>query len=130
MGALIERICAASLRHRTAVVVATLLVALAGGWAFATLNTDAFPDLTPNQVLVMTTVPGLSPVEVEQQVTYPMEVAMLGLPRTTGVRAESKAGLSVVSVTFEDVSTSISLARKYSSGCRTPAARFRRTPRR
>ncbi len=102
MGSVIERIIAASLRHRTAVVVITLLVAVAGGWAFATLNTDAFPDLTPNQVLVMTTVPGLSPVEVEQQVSYPMEVAMLGLPRTTGVRAESKAGLSVVTVTFED----------------------------
>src|SRR5262249_4531646 len=73
-----------------------------GVWAFATLNTDAFPDLTPNQVLVMTTVRGLSPVEVEQQVTYPMELAMLGLPRTTGVRAISKAGLSVVTVGFED----------------------------
>ena len=50
----------------------------------------------------MTTVPGLSPVEVEQQVTYPIEVTMLGLPRTTGVRAISKAGLSVVTVGFED----------------------------
>src|SRR6185436_18563655 len=74
----------------------------AGPWAFATLNTDAFPDLTPNQVLVMTEAPGLSPVEVENQVTYPMEVAMLGLPRTTDVRSISKVALSVVTVTFED----------------------------
>jgi len=90
------------LRHRIAVVGTTLLVAAAGVWAFATLNTDAFPDLTPNQVLVMTESPGLSPVEVEQQVSYPMEVAMLGLPGTSDVRSISKVGLSVVTVTFDD----------------------------
>ena len=102
MGALNDRLIAASLRHRLVVIGATLVLAAVGTWAFATLNTDAFPDLTPNQVLVMTESPGLSPVEVEQQVTYPMEVAMLGLPRTIGVRSISKVGLSVVTVTFED----------------------------
>ena len=102
MGALIDRLIAASLRHRAIVVGATILLAAAGLWSFSTLNTDAFPDLTPNQVLVMIEVPGLSPAEVEQQVTYPMEVAMLGLPRTTDVRSISKVGLSVVTVTFED----------------------------
>jgi heavy metal efflux system protein len=102
MGTLIDRLLAASLRHRLVVASCTLLLAAAGIWAFATLNTDAFPDLTPNQVLVMTTVSGLSPTEVEQQVTYPMEVAMLGLPRTQNVRAISKVGLSVVTVTFDD----------------------------
>ncbi len=102
MGALIDRLIAASLRHRAIVVGATILLAAAGLWSFATLNTDAFPDLTPNQVLVMIEVPGLSPAEVEQQVTYPMEVAMLGLPRTSDVRSISKVGLSVVTVTFED----------------------------
>ena len=99
---LIERVIDASIRHRAIVVGTTLAIAAAGVWAFVTLNTDAFPDLTPNQVLVMTEAPGLSPVEVENQVTYPMEVAMLGLPRTTGVRSISKVGLSVVTVTFED----------------------------
>ena len=102
MGNLINGLIALSLRHRVAVVAATLALAAAGVWAFLTLNTDAFPDLTPNQVIVMTTIPSLSPVEVEQQVTYPMETAMLGLPRTTGVRSISKVGLSVVTVTFED----------------------------
>ena len=102
MGALIDRVIAASLRHRLMVIGATLVLAAVGTWAFATLNTDAFPDLTPNQVLVMTEASGLSPVEIEQQVTYPMEVAMLGLPRTIGVRSISKVGLSVVTVTFED----------------------------
>jgi len=102
MGNLINGLIALSLRHRVAVVAATFALAAAGVWAFLTLNTDAFPDLTPNQVIVMTTIPSLSPVEVEQQVTYPMETAMLGLPRTTGVRSISKVGLSVVTVTFED----------------------------
>ncbi len=102
MGILIDRLIAMSIRHRILVLTAMLVLVASGVWAFATLNTDAFPDLTPNQVLVMTTVPGLSPVEVEQQVTYPMEVAMLGLPRTTGVRSISKSGLSVVTVGFEE----------------------------
>ena len=102
MGSLTDRLIAASLRHRLLVIGATLTLAASGIWAFTTLNTDAFPDLTPNQVLVMTEAAGLSPVEVEQQVTYPMEVAMLGLPRTQGVRSISKVGLSVVTVTFDD----------------------------
>ena len=102
MGSLIDRLISAAIRHRGVVLGATVALAVAGVWAFATLNTDAFPDLTPNQVLVMTTVPGLSPAEVEQQVTYPIEVAMLGLPRNTGVRAISKAGLSVVTIGFDD----------------------------
>jgi cobalt-zinc-cadmium resistance protein CzcA len=65
MVSLIDRLITGALRHRAAVMIATLVLTLAGAWAFATLNTDAFPDLTPNQVLVMTDVPGLSPVEVE-----------------------------------------------------------------
>jgi cobalt-zinc-cadmium resistance protein CzcA len=102
MRSLIEWLIARSITHRVLVIGATLLLAVAGIWAFATLTTDAFPDLTPNQVIVMTTAPGLSPVEAEQELSYPMEVAMLGLPRTQNVRSISKAGLSVVTVTFDD----------------------------
>src|SRR6266513_2829830 len=98
MNALIERLIAAAIRYRAGVVGLTLVLVASGAWAFATITTDAFPDLTPNAVIVMTTVAGLSPVETEQQVTYPMEVAMLGLPRTQGVRSISKVGLSVVTV--------------------------------
>lgn len=102
MGRLINWIISAAITHRVMVIGATLVLAAAGVWAFATLNTDAFPDLTPNQVIVMTTSGGLSPTEVEQEVTYPMELAMLGLPRASGVRSISKAGLSVVTITFDD----------------------------
>ncbi|MEO7358687.1 MAG: CusA/CzcA family heavy metal efflux RND transporter [Gemmatimonadaceae bacterium] len=102
MTAIIEWLIATSIRHRLAVIVATLAIAAGGLWAFATLKTDAFPDLTPNQVTVMTTARGLSPAEAEQELSYPMEIAMLGVPRATDVRSVSKEGLSVVTVTFED----------------------------
>ena len=98
----INGIIAAAIKHRMLVVGAALALAGAGTWAFVTMKTDAFPDLTPNQVIVMTTAPGLSPYEAEQQISYPMEIAMLGLPRTTDVRSIAKAGLSVVTVTFDD----------------------------
>ncbi|MGH7616959.1 MAG: efflux RND transporter permease subunit [Gemmatimonadaceae bacterium] len=102
MRVLIDWLIARSIRHRGFVIAVTLLLVAAGVWAFSTLTTDAFPDLTPNQVIVMTTASGLSPVEAEQELSYPMEIAMLGLPRTTGVRSISKTGLSVVTVTFDD----------------------------
>ncbi len=102
MNFIINSIIAASLRYRAAVVGATLVLAALGTWAFVTLDTDAFPDLTPNQVNVMITADGLSPLEVEQQISYPMEVAMLGLPDAEEVRAISKAELSVVTITFAD----------------------------
>ncbi|MEP6834466.1 MAG: efflux RND transporter permease subunit, partial [Gemmatimonas sp.] len=102
MSTLINWLIARSITHRLAVVGMTLAVVVAGLWSFATLTTDAFPDLTPNQVVVMTTAAGLSPVEAEQELSYPMEIAMLGLPGATDVRSIAKAGLSVVTVTFED----------------------------
>src|SRR5690242_9816277 len=109
---MIDAIIAFSFRHRLAVLGATLALAAAGTWAFATLNTDAFPDLTPNQVLVMTESSGLSSVEVEQQVTFPLETAMLGLPHTSDVRSISKFGLSVVTITFsEDVDLYVARAQ-------------------
>ena len=109
---MIDAIIAFSFRHRLAVLGATLAMVAAGTWAFATLNTDAFPDLTPNQVLVMTEAPGLSSVEVEQQVSFPIETAMLGLPHTSDVRSIAKFGLSVVTVTFsEDVDLYVARAQ-------------------
>jgi cobalt-zinc-cadmium resistance protein CzcA len=99
---MIERLLDLALRFRVAVIGATLLLVVAGAWALSRINVDAFPDLTPNQVQVITVAPGLSPAEVENLVSYPMEVAMMGLPRTRGVRSISKAGISVVTVSYED----------------------------
>ena len=99
---MIERLIGAALRFRIAVIALALLLVVAGSWAFANINFDAFPDLTPNQVQVITVAPGLSPNEVENLVSYPMESAMMGLPRTRGVRSISKAGISVVTVSYDD----------------------------
>jgi cobalt-zinc-cadmium resistance protein CzcA len=99
---MIERLIVAALRFRVAVIAGTCALVAAGVWAAVNLRVDAFPDLTPNQVDVLTAAPGLSPNEVENLVTYPVEAAMMGLPRTTKVRSISKAGISVVTVSFED----------------------------
>src|SRR5215210_1919010 len=99
---MIERLIDLALKFRVAVIGATLLLIAGGAWALGNLNVDAFPDLTPNQVQVITVAPGLSPAEVENLVSYPMETAMMGLPQTQGVRSISKAGISVVTVSYDD----------------------------
>ena len=99
---MIERLIAASLRFRVAVIASVCVLVAAGIWAFSTLTVDAFPDLMPNQVDVLTSAPGLSAIDVENLVSYPVEAAMMGLPRTTKVRSISKAGISVVTVSFDD----------------------------
>lgn len=99
---MIDRLISVALRFRLAVIAGVCTLVAAGSWSLSTLTVDAFPDLTPNQVDVLTTAPGLSPNEVENLVTYPLESAMMGMPRTTRVRSISKAGISVVTVSFED----------------------------
>jgi cobalt-zinc-cadmium resistance protein CzcA len=99
---MISRVIALSLRYRVAVVGGVLLLVAGGVWALASINVDAFPDLTPNQVQVITVAPGLSPNEVENLVSFPVETSMMGLPRTRGVRSISKAGISVVTVSYDD----------------------------
>ena len=73
-----------------------------GGYALYTIPVEAFPDLTNNQVVVVTDAPSLPPSEVEQLVTYPIERSMLGLPNKEEVRSLSKLGLSMVTVVFDD----------------------------
>ena len=85
------------------VVFALVLVLVACGLrAYATLPLDAVPDLTSVQVQVLTNAPGLSPLEVEQLVSRPVELAMAGLPGRLVTRSISRAGVSAVTVVFED----------------------------
>src|SRR4029079_14067995 len=70
-----------------------------------------FPDLTNNQIVVVTEAPGMPRTEVEQLVTYPIERAMLGLPNKEEVRSLSKLGLSMVTIVFAD-SVPVYLARQ------------------
>ncbi|WP_437636300.1 efflux RND transporter permease subunit [Sorangium sp. So ce854] len=100
-----------SLRHRLLVILASIGLSLAGILAFRRLPIDAFPDTTPVQVQINTVAPALSPVEIERQITAPVEQAISGLPRLDEVRSLSRFGLSQVTARFED-ETDIYLARQ------------------
>src|SRR5258708_25342549 len=99
---MLNRIIDATLAYRWLVLVAIVALLGGGGYALYTIPVEAFPDLTNNQVVVVTEAPGLPPTEVEQLVTTPIERAMLGLPNKEEVRSLSKLGLSVVTIVFDD----------------------------
>jgi cobalt-zinc-cadmium resistance protein CzcA len=99
------------LRYRPVVLLATLVVIVVGLASFQRLPFDAFPDTTPVQVQINTTAPALSPLEVERQITFPIEQSISGLPGLTQVRSISKFGFSQVIAIFDDT-TSIYLARQ------------------
>lgn len=90
------------LQQRLLVVALTALLAGVGLWSALRLPIDAVPDVTNVQVQVNTNAAALSPVEVERQVTLPVELAMFGLPRLEEIRSISKFGLSQVTVVFEE----------------------------
>jgi cobalt-zinc-cadmium resistance protein CzcA len=100
--AVLSALVDASLRHRAVVLVLALLFILVGVQAARRLPMDAVPDVTNVQVQILTAAPALSPIEVEQYVTVPVERAMSGLPHMTEVRSVSKYGLSLVTVVFAD----------------------------
>jgi cobalt-zinc-cadmium resistance protein CzcA len=99
---MIERIISFTLKQRLLVIICVLLLVGLGVYSFLRLPIDAFPDVTNIQVELLSSAPGLSPIEVEKFVTYPIEMAMRGLPRLDQLRSVSKFGLSVVTVVFED----------------------------
>ncbi len=100
-----------SLRFRWLVLAGALAAAIAGAVSLRFLDIDAFPDTTPVQVQINTVVPSLGPAEVEQQITFPVEQALSGLPNIEQLRSISKFGLSQVVVIFED-GTDIYFARQ------------------
>ncbi|MBI3476322.1 MAG: efflux RND transporter permease subunit [Acidobacteria bacterium] len=99
---MLNRIIDFTIAYRWFVLVSALILVGVGGYALYTIPVEAFPDLTNNQVVVVTEAPSLPPTEVEQLVTYPIEQAMLGLPKKQEVRSLSKLGLSMVTVIFDD----------------------------
>ncbi|HEY1784893.1 MAG TPA: CusA/CzcA family heavy metal efflux RND transporter [Pirellulales bacterium] len=100
-----------SLRHRVVVLLAAVAVAAAGVVSVGKIAFDAFPDTTPVQVQINTAAPALVPEEIERLITYPIELAVAGLPGLGQVRSVSQFGLSSVVVTFND-GTDIYFARQ------------------
>jgi cobalt-zinc-cadmium resistance protein CzcA len=100
-----------SLRYKLLVLVAFTLVVFLGVRAFQQVPVDAFPDVTPVQVVIYTESPGLAAEDVETLLTTPIETSMAGLPGVEQVRSVSLFGLSYVTVYFAD-STDIYFARR------------------
>ena len=99
---MLNSIVDASLRYKVLVLVAFLIVVGLGVQAFRQVPVDAFPDVTPVQVNVVTESPGLAAEDVEKLLTQPIEGAMAGLPGVQQVRSVSLFGLSSVSINFRD----------------------------
>ena len=99
---MLERIIRFAIAHRWLMLALTLALVALGAWSFTKLPIDATPDITNVQVQVNTAVPGYSPLEAEQRITWPVETAMAGIPGLDYSRSISRYGLSQVTVAFKD----------------------------
>ena len=99
---MIARIIHGSIAHRGFVLLAALVLAVAGAWSVARTPLDALPDLSDTQVIIRTSWSGQSPRIVEDQVTYPLTTTLLSVPGVTAVRGYSMFGDSYVYVLFDD----------------------------
>ena len=108
---MLEAIIAQTLKYRSFVLLGVLVLVAFGAYSYLNLPIDAFPDVTNVQVEILSTAPGLSALEIERFVTYPIENAMRGLPDVVQMRSVTKFGLSVVTIVFKD-SVDIYFARQ------------------
>ncbi|MCB1077102.1 MAG: efflux RND transporter permease subunit, partial [Verrucomicrobiae bacterium] len=99
---MLGRIIQFALSQRLLFIVLTLVLAGVGFRAFRDLPIDAFPDISNTQVQVIVKAPGMTPGEVEQRVTYPLETEVRGIPRQTVLRSITKYALSVITIDFSD----------------------------
>lgn len=91
-----------SISHKLIVIVLVLALAAWGIWSLVELPFDSTPDITDNQVQVITQAPSLGAQEVEQYITTPLEMAMANIPRLKERRSISRSGLSVITLVFDD----------------------------
>ena len=108
---MIERILELSIQRRVLVLMAVLTMGAVGIHSYQKLSIDAVPDITNVQVQINTRATGYTPIEVEQRVTFPIEMIMAGLPNLAYTRSLSRYGLSQVTIIFQD-GTDIYLARQ------------------
>jgi cobalt-zinc-cadmium resistance protein CzcA len=108
---MLERVLAFSVRQRWLVLLAAVAAAVAGAWSLTKLPIDAVPDVTNVQVQVNAIAPALTPIEIEKQVTFPIETALAGTPGLETTRSFSRNGFAQVTVVFTD-RTDIYFARQ------------------
>ncbi|VTU01669.1 cation transporter : Heavy metal efflux pump CzcA OS=Blastopirellula marina DSM 3645 GN=DSM3645_00565 PE=4 SV=1: ACR_tran [Gemmataceae bacterium] len=108
---MLNRVIDWSLKYRWLVILGAVALAAAGAVSLRFLDIDAFPDTTPVQVQINTVAPSLGPAEIEQQITFPVEQSLAGLPKIAQMRSISKFGLSQVVVIFDE-GTDIYFARQ------------------
>ncbi|NNF64184.1 MAG: efflux RND transporter permease subunit, partial [Acidimicrobiia bacterium] len=99
---MLTRLIEFSLKNRMLIILLFTFASAAGVYRLTQLPIDAFPDTTPIQVQINTVAPALSPEEIEQQITLPVELSIGGLPGLQNVRSVSKFGFSQVVATFDD----------------------------
>jgi heavy metal efflux system protein len=91
---MIERVLTFSVRNRWLVVLCTLAAAISGAWSLTRLPIDAVPDITNVQVQINAFARALSPLEIEKQVTFPIEVALAGIPGLENTWSFSRNGFA------------------------------------
>ncbi len=99
---MLNRIFEFALGNRFLILVFVGLIIASGVYSMTILPIDAVPDVTPNQVQILTNAPGLGPVEVESFITFPVETAMSGLPGIELIRSVSRFGLSAITIYFDE----------------------------
>ena len=99
---MLERLVEFALSQRLLVVLGVLLLIGAGAVVLPALPIDAFPDVSPIQVKVIMKAPGLTPEEVEQRITVPIELELLGIPNKKILRSTTKYALADITLDFED----------------------------
>src|SRR5271156_711518 len=99
---MIHRIVQLALQQRFLVLMLTALMIVAGAWSFRQMPVDAYPDLSPPMVELITQWPGHAAEEVERLTTLPLELAMNGTPNLQVMRSISLYGLSDVILTFDE----------------------------
>lgn len=97
-----QKLITYSIHHKLVIGVLSIALAIWGVWSLVHLPFDSTPDITDNQVQVITQAPSLGAQEVEQYVTTPVEMALANIPRIQERRSISRSGLSVITLVFDD----------------------------
>ena len=97
---MLEKIIDISLKYKLMVIIFFIIISIMGIKAYKSIPVDAFPDITPKQVVIYTESPGNSAEDIEKLITYPIESAMAGMAGVKTIMSNSIFGLSYVSVFF------------------------------